>query len=85
MCKQCSCLHEQSSESEAQGNVRRIVNNWPEEHAKIAVITDGERILGLGDLGANGLGISVGSSLLLSPNALVPTVQDVSQQSWVLF
>lgn len=43
-----------------QGNVKRVVSDWPEEQAKIAVITDGERILGLGDLGVNGLGISVG-------------------------
>lgn len=46
-----------------QGNVRRVINNWPEEAAKIAVITDGERILGLGDLGVNGIGISIGEVL----------------------
>lgn len=51
--------------------MRRIVNHWPEEEAKIAVITDGERILGLGDLGSNGLGISIGDGLYHSQQRAV--------------
>jgi malate dehydrogenase (oxaloacetate-decarboxylating)(NADP+) len=46
--------------------VKSLVSNWPEEEAKVAVITDGERILGIGDLGVNGLGICVGERWLLT-------------------
>ncbi|MBV5308694.1 NAD-dependent malic enzyme [Chromatium okenii] len=93
-CSQFSQIYQRSRgmyfSADAVEHFEEMANNWPEDEIEVIVVTDGSRILGLGDLGANGMGIPIGKLSLyvvgagLHPRRTLPILLDMGTNNQAL-
>lgn len=91
-CKLYSTLYKHSLQGlfitiNDKGHIYDVLNNWPETDVRVIVVTDGAQVLSLGDLGANGMGISIGKCMLctafagIAPHHCLPILLDVGSNT----
>lgn len=73
-----------------RGHIAQVIQNWPQNNVEICVVTDGSRILGLGDLGVGGMGIPIGKLALytgcagIRPEGTLPITCDLGTSNQAL-
>ncbi|KIW92212.1 uncharacterized protein Z519_07196 [Cladophialophora bantiana CBS 173.52] len=93
-CQKWSQIYQQAEgmylSFEDRGHLSTIIQNWPQSNVEITVITDGSRILGLGDLGVGGMGIPIGKLALytgcagIRPEGTLPLTVDLGTSNKAL-